>query len=98
VFFAMRRLRIGRAIAPPHRTALAERPLDVVHSPMRRCFGLQIDRLLGVADRPPGPHQLADEIGSLDLVETGIRHPPQPAADDEVATVWSHGMLHETLG
>ena len=43
-------------------------------------------------------HQLADEIGSLDLVETGIRHPPQPAADDEVATVWSHGMLHDTLG
>jgi len=89
---------IQRAVAPPHRTALAERLLELVHSPMRRCFGFRIHRLLAVADRPPGPHQLADEIGSLDLVETGIGHPPRPAADDEVAAIWSHGMLHDTLG
>ena len=54
--------------------------------------------LLGVADRAPGRHQPADEIGSLRLVETGVRHAPQPAADDEVATVRRHRMLHDTLG
>jgi hypothetical protein len=65
---------------------------------MRGYFRLTVGRLLGVANLTPGRHQLADEIGSLDLVETGIRYPPEPAADDEVTTVWRHWMLHDTLG
>jgi hypothetical protein len=41
-----------------------------------------------------GCHQLTDEIGSLHLVKTGIRHRPEAAADDEATPVW----LHDTLG
>ena len=53
---------------------------------------------LGAAYRPSGRHQPANEIGSLGLIETGVCHAPQPAADDEVATVRRHRMLHDTLG
>jgi hypothetical protein len=53
-------------------------------------------RLLGVAYRPPGGHWPANAIESLGLVETGIRHAPKPAADDEVAPVRRHLVLQDT--
>jgi hypothetical protein len=33
--------------------------------------------------------------GSLRLAEIGVRHAPQPSADDEVAAVRRHRMLHD---
>ena len=65
---------IWRPVAPPHGTALAKRLLDLVHRPMRRCFGVRIGRFPGAAHRPASCHQPTDEIGSLNVVETGIRH------------------------
>jgi hypothetical protein len=56
---------ICRPVVPPHGAALDQRLLDLVHGPMRRCFGLRIGHFLGAAYRPPGPHQPTDEIGSL---------------------------------
>jgi hypothetical protein len=47
--------------------------------------------------RSSGRHRPANEINSLGLAETMIRHAPQPAADDEVATVRRHRMLHNAL-
>jgi hypothetical protein len=42
---------------------------------------------------PAGPFEV-----SAGIVETGVRHPPQPAADDEVATVRRHRVLHGPSG
>ena len=42
-----------------------------------------------------GRHQPTDELGSLRLAEIGVRHAPQPSADDEVAGVRRHRMLHD---
>jgi hypothetical protein len=51
---------------------------------------------LGVPDRATGRHQITDEIGSPSVLETGVPHAPQPAADDEVAAVQRHRMHQET--
>jgi hypothetical protein len=59
---------------------------------MRRCFGVRIGRFLAVAYRPAGLSSAARRSARLTFVETGIRHPPEPAADDEVATVWRRQM------
>jgi hypothetical protein len=45
-------------------------------------FRRPIGRFPGAAYRPLGLDQPIDEVGSLGLVETWIRHPPEPAADD----------------
>jgi hypothetical protein len=64
---------------------------------VRGCFRLAVCPLLGVAYRPPGDHQPANEIGWLGLFEIGVCHAPKPAADGEAATVRRHRMLHDTL-
>jgi S-formylglutathione hydrolase FrmB len=56
-----------------------------------------VGRRLGVAYLPPGRHQPANELGSLGLIERGVRHAPEPAADNEVATVRRYMMLHDNL-
>jgi hypothetical protein len=56
-----------------------------------------VGRHLRVAYRPPGRHQTVDELGSLGLIERGVRHAPQPAADDEVAPVRRLMVLHDAL-
>ena len=91
-------VQIRRAVVPPRRAALAEPSLDLVHGLVRSAFSLTVGFLLGIAYRPPGRHQPADEFSSLSLIETGVRHAPQPAADDEVPTVRRHRMLHDMLG
>jgi hypothetical protein len=80
-------VQIGRAVIPPRRAALAEHSLDLVHGLVRGAFSLPVSFVLGVAYRPPGRHQPADEFSTLSLTKTGVRHAPQPAADDEVPTV-----------
>jgi hypothetical protein len=82
----MGRLRSGEPSSHHTGPPFAERPLEVVHGPMRGRFRLAVGHLLGIAYRPPGRHQPAIEIGAW-LVEIGVPYAPKPAADDEVATV-----------
>ena len=51
---------------------------------------------LGVSDRATGLHQMANETGPLRFTEARVGHAPQPATDDEVATVGRHRILHVT--
>jgi hypothetical protein len=52
---------------------------------MRPCLGVRIGCFPGAAYRPSSLDQPTDELGSLGLVKAGIRHPPEPLANDEVA-------------
>jgi hypothetical protein len=71
-----------------------ERSFDFVDDLVRSHVRLQVHALLGVADRATGRAQPSNQTGALRLVEFWICHPPQPAPDDEVATVRRHRMLH----
>ena len=85
---------IRRLVRPPDRTSLAESSLDLVDGHVRGGFCVAVCTLLRVADRPTGRAQPSNQIGSLRLVESRVRHAPQPATDDEVVTVRRHRMLH----
>ena len=67
---------IRRAVGPPHRAALTQRPLGLVYGPARIGFRLAVERLSGAAYRPSGHHQLVNETGSPGFIERGsaMRH------------------------
>ena len=85
---------VGRTIVPPDRASLAERSLGIVHGAMGRRFGLRIPVRLRIPDRAPGRHQPLRQLRSLRLFKARVGHPPKPAADDEVASVRGHRVLH----
>jgi hypothetical protein len=80
-------VQVRRIIVPPNRASLAQRPFDVVHGFVRSGLPFSIAGLLGRANRATGRHQPADKTGPLRFTQAGIRHPPQSAADDEIAAV-----------
>src|SRR6266849_539029 len=74
--------------------SLAEYALDFLNRPMSLGFRLAVGGFLGGADRASGRHEPLYELGSLYFIETGVRPAPKPAANNEVATVRRHRMLH----
>jgi hypothetical protein len=87
-------IEIRRTVFPPNRAALAERTLDLIDGPVRGRFRIMVRTLLGFAYCAAGSHQTAYVVGSSRFAETRIRHAPQPAANDEIAAVRRHRMLH----
>ncbi|WP_445219679.1 hypothetical protein ACKWRH_05805 [Bradyrhizobium sp. Pa8] len=91
-------IEIRCAIIPPHRPALAERPLGVVDGMMGGNFRVDIGRSFGIADSAPGIHQPVNGCGLPIVRNTRIGHAPKPPADEEASTVWCDRMFQAGLG
>jgi hypothetical protein len=69
---------VRSAVIPPDRSSFAQRPFHLVHRPVRGRLRLEVGVLLGIAYRPTGRHQPLDELSSLRVAQTWVRHPPKP--------------------
>ena len=80
-------IEVRRAITPPDRAALTERVLGLVDDGATSRLRICVPDTAGVAHGAPRRHQLIDQrLASLG-VQAGIRRPPEPATDDQIATV-----------
>ena len=80
-------IEVRRPIRPPHRSALAQVPLDLVY------LRVGVSRRTRGSNTPACAHQLLHEGLAFRLGEVRIGHPPQPAANNKVAAIFCRGLL-----
>jgi len=87
-------VQIRRTVAPPGRPAFPELMLGGIHPTPRSLLGAFVASPFGHANVSTRGHQLFCEIGATVGVEGWISRTPEAAADNEIATIRRHRMLH----